>query len=115
MQVNRVSVTFPCAGRLRALGVTWTRRSAEFPDVSAIAESVPGYESTSWGALIAPAKVPPAIIDKLNKETVRALHRLVRLGAEVVGNTPAEARKFLRAEIAKWAKTVKAAGITTEQ
>jgi len=108
------------SGRLRALGVTSKRRSAEFPDVPAIAESVPGYESTSWGVLIAPVKVPPAIIDKLNKEAVRALHlpdvkeRLARLGAEVVGNTPAEARKFLREEVEKWAKTVKAAGITTE-
>ncbi len=109
------------AGRLRALGVTSKNRSAEFPDVPAIAESVPGYESTSWGVLIAPAKVSPAIIDKLNKETVRALRlpdvkeRLARLGAEVVGNTPTEARKFLREEVEKWAKTVKAAGITTEQ
>ena len=94
--VNRVSVTFPCARWLQALGVTSTRRSAEFPDVPAVAESVPGYESTSWGVLIAPAKVPPAIIDKLNKEAVCALHlpnvkeRLARLGAEVVGSTPAE-------------------------
>jgi len=72
------------------------------------------------GVLIAPAKVPPAIIGKLNQETLRAhlpdvKERPVLLGAEVVGNSPAEARKFLREEVAKWAKTVKAAGITTEQ
>ncbi|MCX7137903.1 MAG: tripartite tricarboxylate transporter substrate binding protein [Proteobacteria bacterium] len=109
------------AGRLRALGVTSKGRAAEFPDVPAIGESVPGYESTSWGVLIAPAKVPPAIIEKLNKETVRALHlpdvkeKMARLGAEVVGNTTAEARKFLHDEVEKWAKTVKAAGITMEQ
>ncbi|MCE9640029.1 MAG: tripartite tricarboxylate transporter substrate binding protein [Betaproteobacteria bacterium] len=109
------------AGRLRALGVTSKSRAAEFPDVPAIGESVPGYESTSWGVLIAPAKVPPAIIEKLNKETVRALHlpdvkeKMARLGAEVVGNTTAEARKFLHDEVEKWAKTVKAAGITMEQ
>lgn len=109
------------AGRLRALGVTSKARAAEFPDVPAIGESVPGYESTSWGVLIAPAKVPPAIIEKLNKETVRALHlpdvkeRMARLGAEVVGNSTAEARKFLHDEVEKWAKTVKAAGITMEQ
>jgi tripartite-type tricarboxylate transporter receptor subunit TctC len=109
------------AGRLRALGVTSKSRAAEFPDVPAIGESVPGYESTSWGVLIAPAKVPPAVIEKLNKETVRALHlpdvkeRMARLGADVVGNTTAEARKFLHDEVEKWAKTVKAAGITMEQ
>jgi tripartite-type tricarboxylate transporter receptor subunit TctC len=109
------------SGRLRALGVTSKNRSAEFPDVPAVAESVPGYESTSWGVLIAPAKVPAAIIDKLNREAVNALRmpdvreRLARLGAEAVGNTPAEARKFLHDEVVKWAKTVKAAGITVEQ
>jgi tripartite-type tricarboxylate transporter receptor subunit TctC len=109
------------AGRLRALGVTSKNRSAEFPDVPAIGETVPGYESTSWGVMVAPAKTSNAIIDKLNKETVRALQlpdvkeRMARLGAEVVGNTPAEARKFLHEEVQKWAKTVKAAGITPEQ
>ncbi len=108
------------AGRLRALGVTSKRRSAEFPAVPAIAESLPGFESASWGVLIAPANVPPAIINRLNREAVRALHlpdvkeRLARLGAEVLGNTPAEARKFLRGEVEKWAKTIKVAGITTE-
>ncbi len=109
------------AGRLRALGVTSKARAAEFPDVPAIGETVPGYESTSWGVMVAPAKTPPAIIDKLNRETVRALQlpdvkeRMARLGAEVVGNTPAEARKFLHEEVLKWAKTVKAAGIAPEQ
>jgi tripartite-type tricarboxylate transporter receptor subunit TctC len=109
------------AGRLRALGVTSKKRSAEFPDAPAIAESVPGFESTSWGVLVAPAKVPPPIIDKLSKEAVRALNtpdvkeRMARLGAEVVGNAPAEARKFLSDEVQKWAKTVKAAGIAMEQ
>ncbi|HEV7820984.1 MAG TPA: tripartite tricarboxylate transporter substrate binding protein [Burkholderiales bacterium] len=108
-------------GRLRALGVTSKNRSAEFPDVPAIGEIVPGYESTSWGVMVAPAKTPAAIIDKLNKETVRALQlpdvkeRMARLGAEVVANSPAEARKFLHDEVQKWAKTVKAAGITPDQ
>ncbi len=108
-------------GRLRALGVTSKNRSTEFPDVPAIGEIVTGYESTSWGVMVAPAKTPAAIIDKLNRETVRALQlpdvkeRMARLGAEVVGNSPAEARRFLHDEVQKWAKTVKAAGITPEQ
>jgi tripartite-type tricarboxylate transporter receptor subunit TctC len=106
------------AGRLRALGVTSKTRAAEFPDVPTIAESgVPGYESTSWGVLIGPAKLPPAVVNTLNKETLRVLaqpdvrERIARLGGEPVGNSPAEARQFIRAEIEKWAKTVKAAGI----
>ena len=109
------------SGRLRALGVTSKKRSAEFPDVPAIAETVPGYESTSWGILIAPSKTPSAIVERLNRESIRALQqpdvreRLGRLGAEVSGTSSQEARVFLRDEIAKWAKTVKAAGITPEQ
>ena len=109
------------SGQLRALGVTSKSRSPELPDVPAIAETVPGYESTSWGVMVTPAKTPAVIIDKLNRETVRALQlpdvkeRMARLGADVVGNTPAEARRFLHEEVQKWAKTVKAAGITPEQ
>jgi tripartite-type tricarboxylate transporter receptor subunit TctC len=109
------------SGRLRALGVTSKKRAAEFPDVPAVAETVPGYESTSWGILIAPAKTPAAIIERLNRESLRALaqpdvkDRLARLGAEPVGSSPAEAKKFLHDEIVKWAKTVKAAGITPDQ
>jgi tripartite-type tricarboxylate transporter receptor subunit TctC len=106
------------AGRLRALGVTSAKRSGELPDVPTIAESgVPGYESTSWGLLFAPARLPATIVDKLHRETVRALalpdvkERLARLGAEPIGNTPREAHQFVRAELEKWSKTVKAAGI----
>ena len=109
------------ANRLRPLGVTSKARSAELPDVPAVADAVPGYESTSWGVLMGPAKIPAPIVDKLNKETVRVLalpdirERLARLGSVPVGNSPAEARQFVRAELEKWAKTVKAAGITAAQ
>jgi tripartite-type tricarboxylate transporter receptor subunit TctC len=106
------------AGRLRALGITSKKRSSELPDVPTVAEAgVPGYESTSWVVLMGPAGIPPAVVDKLNKETVRALampdirERLARLGSDPVGSTPAEARQYIRSEVAKWAKTVKAAGI----
>jgi tripartite-type tricarboxylate transporter receptor subunit TctC len=109
------------SGRVRGLGVTSTRRSAEFPDVPTVAETVPGYESASWVLLLGPAKLPPAIVDKLHAETVRALNlpeireRLAKMGSEPVGNSPVEARKFVVSELDKWAKTVKAAGITASQ
>ncbi len=109
------------ANRLRPLGVTSKTRSAELPEVPAVADTVPGYESTSWGVLMGPAKMPAPIIDQLNKETVRVLalpdirERLARLGSVPVGNSSAEARTFVRAELDKWAKTVKAAGITAAQ
>lgn len=109
------------AGRMRPLGVTSKARSAEFPDVPPIADTVPGYESTSWVVLMGPAKIPAPIVEKLNKEAVRLLalpdirERLARLGSVPVGNSAAEARKFIHAELAKWTKTVKAAGITSEK
>ena len=109
------------ANRLRPLGVTSKARSAELPDVPAVADTVPGYESTSWGVLMGPAKIPAVLVNQLNKETVRVLalpdirERLARLGSVPVGNSPAEARAFVRAELEKWAKTVKAAGITAAQ
>ncbi len=105
------------AGRVRPLGVTSKTRSAELPDVPPIADSVPGYESTSWVLIMGPAKLPPAISARLHQETVRALafpdvkERLARLGSDVVGSSPDEARKFIHGELEKWAKTVKAAGI----
>jgi len=109
------------AGRVRALGVTSKNRSAELPDAPPIADAVPGYESTSWVLIMGPAKIPAAIADRLHKETVRALafpdvkERLARMGSDVVGSSPQEARTFIRAELEKWAKTVKAAGITSAQ
>ena len=108
-------------GRLRALGVTSKNRSPEFPDVPAIGESVPGYESTSWGVMVAPAKTPPAIIDKLNKRNCACAATAGRQrthgasGRRSRRQSPAEARKFLHEEVQKWAKTVKAAGITPEK
>lgn len=108
--------------RLRPLAVTSRKRSGEFPDVPTVAEAgVPGYEMTSWVAMIAPAKTPPAVIDKLNREVARILalpdarERLSRLGSEPIGNTPQEARQYIAAEFEKWSKVVKAAGIKAEQ
>jgi len=109
------------SGRVRALGVTSKHRSAELPDVPPIADTVPGYESTSWVLIMGPARIPAAIANRLHQETVRALvfpdvkERLARMGSDIVGSNPDEARKFVRAELEKWAKTVKAAGITSGQ
>lgn len=106
------------AGRLRALGVTSKARSSELPDVPPVADTVPGYESTSWGVLMGPAKIPAPVIATLNKEAVRVIglpdirERLARLGSVPVANSPEAARQFIRSELDKWSKTVKAAGIT---
>lgn len=108
-------------GRLKVLGITSKTRSAELPDAAPIADTVPGYESTSWVVMMGPAKIPAPVVEKLNAESVRILaqpdvrERVARLGAVPVGNSTAEARKFIHAELAKWTKTVKAAGITSEK
>lgn len=106
------------AGKLRAYGVTSAQRLPAFPDVPAIGETVPGFESTAWFGVFAPAKLPPAITEKLNGAIVAALadpamrERLKSEGATPVGDTPAAFAAFVREDIERWAPIVKASGAT---
>jgi tripartite-type tricarboxylate transporter receptor subunit TctC len=109
------------SGRVRALGVTSSKRIASAPDIPTIAEAgVPGYESLQWYGLLAPAGTPKEILARLHKESVAALRspdvvaRLASDGAEVVAGSSEEFGAFLRAETQKWANVVKAAGIKPE-
>lgn len=109
------------AGRLRALAVSSPKRAQVAPNVPTVAESgFPGYEVTGWYGIVAPAKTPPEIIGRLNSEISTILRlpavteRLAGDGSEAVGNTPEQFGAHIRAEIAKWAKVVKAAGITAD-
>lgn len=109
------------AGRLRAYGVTSARRSNAAPDIPTIAEQgVPGYEAVQWYGLMAPAGTPRDVVAKLHKGVVFALQdatvkeRFQASGADPVGNTPEEFAAALRTDMVKWAKVVKAAGITAE-
>lgn len=108
-------------GKLRALATTGAKRSRAAPDIPTVAESgIPGYEVTTFYGISAPAKTPQPVLDKLHTDIVRAIkspeitERLQGLGAEPVGNTPAEYAAFMKAEIAKWGKVIKAAGIKGE-
>jgi tripartite-type tricarboxylate transporter receptor subunit TctC len=105
------------AGKLRAIAVTTLKRSPALPDVPTIAESgLPGYDASSWFGMHAPAGTPKDIINKIHGVVTKSLHtpemaeRLATQGAQAVGNTPEEFTEFLRVEIAKWAKVVKASG-----
>ena len=105
------------AGKLRAIAVTTLKRSPALPDVPTIAESgLPGYDASSWFGMHAPAGTPRDIINKIHGVVTKSLHtpemaeRLASQGAQAVGNTPEEFTEFLREEIAKWAKVVKASG-----
>lgn len=104
------------SGKLRALGVTTAKRAPSFPDLPAIAETLPGYETYTWNALFAPAGTPPEVVAKLNTAANKALTdpkvqaRLADFSAISVGSTPEELGAHVKAEIAKWAPIVKQSG-----
>jgi tripartite-type tricarboxylate transporter receptor subunit TctC len=104
------------AGKLRGLAVTSPKRSPSFPELPAIAETVPGYEVVNWFGILAPAGTPRAIVTRVNKELNAALgstalrERLSVQGADGVGGTPEEFGRVIRSDLAKWAKVVKASG-----
>jgi tripartite-type tricarboxylate transporter receptor subunit TctC len=108
------------AGKLRALAVTSAKRSEGLPDVPTIAESLPGYDSTQWYGVLAPAGTSRGIVVRLHGEIARALRtpevmqRLAADGAEPVGSSPEEFAAFIKSEIDKWAKVARAAGIHAE-
>jgi len=109
------------SGKLRPLAVTTAKRSVAAPEFPTIAEAgVPGYEHASWVGLLATAKVPQAVITRLNAVAVKAAHApdvkaaLLKDGLEVTGTTPAEYAAIIKTEIAKWIKVAKAAGITAQ-
>ena len=108
-------------GRLRALGVASLKRAAVMPDVPTIDEAgVRGYESLAWYGLLAPAKTPPAIVEQLHRETVRALQApdlrdmLKNQGAEPVGNSGEQFNLIIKEEIEKWRKLVQALGLKAD-
>jgi len=105
------------SGRLRALGMTSLARSPAYPDIPAVSETVPGYQSTLWYALLAPARTAPAVINRVHAETVKSLaasqmrEQLLALGATPVGNSPQELQAFIGKEIQMWTRLVKQANI----
>jgi tripartite-type tricarboxylate transporter receptor subunit TctC len=114
------AVNFVKAGTLRALAVTSTMRMDVLPDVPVVADSLPGYEATSWAGIGAPHGTPVEIIDKLNGVLNTALadpkvkSQLAEFGAAPMPGSPADFRKFIAAEIEKWGKVVKSADMKPE-
>lgn len=106
------------SGKLQAIAVGSARRSPALPDVPTVAESgVPGFDVNSHFGVLAPAGVPPAIVARLNTTLVQALRsdqtreRYALLGVEPISSTPEEYSRYIAAEIAKWKKVVKQAGL----
>jgi tripartite-type tricarboxylate transporter receptor subunit TctC len=109
------------SGRVRVLGVTTAKRVAVLPEVPTIAEAgVPGYEAVQWWGLLVPAGTPGEIIARLHKEAVLIVgrpeirERFESEGMTVVGSSPQEFGALIRAEIEKWARTARRAGIQPE-
>jgi tripartite-type tricarboxylate transporter receptor subunit TctC len=109
------------SGKMRALGTGGAKRSPALPDVPTIAEGgVPGYEANNWWGIVAPAATPQPVVRKLNAEIAAILAApetqkwFLSEGGEAVSRTPEEFRKWILAEMAKWGKVVKEAGIRAE-
>ena len=106
--------------RLVAIAVTSLKRSPSLPDVPAVAESVPGFEATSWWGIVAPRATPASTVETLNREIVKALGTadlrkfMESLGAEPRPTTPPEFAAFIGSELKKWSKVVKESGARAE-
>lgn len=118
-----VAAAFPQvnAGKLKAYAITSEKRFAKAPEIPTMIESgLPGFESTLWFAMFAPARTPPALIKKLNRDMVEIVQTLsfqsvtLAQGAEVTPSTPEELAAFVKSEILKWGQIIKAIGIQPE-
>ena len=108
------------SGKLRALGITSSKRSPLTPDIPTVAESVPGYESSIWSGVLVPAGTPRPIIVRLNAEIIKVLDspdirgRMAGMGVDIESSTPEAFGAFIDAEIRKWARVIRESGIHAE-
>ena len=109
-------------GKARGLAVTGLKRSSAMPELPTVAEAggFAGYDAVTWQGLVLPSATPAAVIARVSGATIKVLamnevkDRLLGLGYEPVGNTPAEFASFIRAELERWPRVIKAAGIKSE-
>ena len=123
LALTSVASTLPHirSGKLRVLAVTSAKRFPSAPELPTVSESgVPGYDATSWYGLMAPAGTPRDIITRLNAEAVKIMRhpemreKFIASGVDPVGSTPEQFGAFIRSEIEKWGKVVKATGMRIE-
>ena len=116
--VISIATPYVKAGRMKALAIAAERRSPSLPDVPTTAEGgMPDFQVSGWYGLVAPAKTPKSIIDRLHAETAKALQneavlqRLATSGSQAIGAGPEQLDAHVRREIARWDKVLKAAGV----
>jgi tripartite-type tricarboxylate transporter receptor subunit TctC len=115
-----VSLSQVQAGKIRLLGVATAKRMPSLPDVPTIAETLPGFESAAWFAVVAPPGTPKAIVEKINADINEALRdpsvvkRMDAMSAQIVGGSTQETAKFFRSEVDRWHKVIKTANIKLE-
>jgi tripartite-type tricarboxylate transporter receptor subunit TctC len=115
-----VSLPLVKSGHLRLMAVGTEKRMATLPDVPTIAETLPGFASSAWFAVVAPPKTPRAIVERLSADVAAAIRspevaqRFVELSAEPVGSAPEASARFMREEAGRWAGVIRAAGVKLE-
>src|SRR5215467_5059842 len=118
--MGRVPNALVNGGQLKLLGVATPKRMAALPQVPTIAETLAGFESAAWFAIVAPPKTPAAVVDKINADVNEALRegdireRLAQLSAEPIGGTPQATAAYMREEVERWRKVIKAANVKLE-
>jgi tripartite-type tricarboxylate transporter receptor subunit TctC len=114
------SLPYIKAGRLRALGVLGSKRTALLPDVPTVGETVRGYDLTNWFGLAAPAATPRELVNRIYGDLSKVMQqtdfreRISKMGADVVGSTPDQFGAFMKSESAKWGKVIREANIKAE-
>jgi tripartite-type tricarboxylate transporter receptor subunit TctC len=122
LMFNAMPSTLPFVktGQLRALGVTGTRRSSMAPELPTIAETLPGFEITTWYGVLAPAGTPPAIIARLNAEMTKASQlpdvkkKLAEMGLDVQMSSPEAFGSLIKAEMSKWAEVIRLTNVKAD-
>ena len=115
-----VSLTQVQGGKIKLLGVATAKRMASLPDVPTIAETLPGFESAAWFAVVAPPGTPKQIVEKINADINEALRdpgvakRMAGMSAEIVGGSTQNTAKYFRSEVDRWHKVIKAANVKME-